>query len=118
MTLTCHNFKKPGHKMKDCKQLTKNSDKSSNVENDKSKWCSYHHNDGYSIKDCYQQQPESANLDDKKRWCNYHKSESHSDDDCYQQRNGKHNSTADSDSKKYETFITGSTVNDCDKNTL
>ena len=37
MTLTCHNYKTPGHKMKDCKQLFKKSDKSSDVENGKKK---------------------------------------------------------------------------------
>ena len=37
MTLKCHHYKSPEHKMKCCKQLTKKSDTLSNVENDKSK---------------------------------------------------------------------------------
>ena len=49
MALTCHNCKKLGHKMKDCKQLMEKSDKSSNVENSKKKWCSYHHTNGSFI---------------------------------------------------------------------
>ena len=37
MALTSHNCKKPGHKMKDCKQLIEKSDKSGNVEKGKIK---------------------------------------------------------------------------------
>ena len=99
--------------MNDCKHLTRNSDKSSNVENVKRKLCSYHHSNGHLNEDCYQQQSESANHDNKKRWCKYHKSGSHSDDDCYHQRNSKRNSTVDSNSTS--RCDVDSTVTGCDK---
>ena len=35
--ITCHNCKKPGHRKKDCKQLTKRTNTPSNVENGKRK---------------------------------------------------------------------------------
>ena len=54
--ITCHNCKRPGHKKKDCNQLNKRPDESSNMKNGKRKWCPYHHNNGHSNKDCYQQQ--------------------------------------------------------------
>ena len=55
MTLTCHYCKKPGHKMKDCKQLKRKSDKSSHMENGKRKWFSYHQCTNLLNKDCHQQ---------------------------------------------------------------
>ena len=54
VTLTFHNCKKPGYKMKGCKQLMKKADNSSEVENGKIKWCSSHRCNGHSNKDCYQ----------------------------------------------------------------
>ena len=39
--------------MKDCKQLRKKSDKSTNVNNGTRKWCSYHQSNGHSNEDCY-----------------------------------------------------------------
>ena len=62
MTLTCHSCKNPGHKIKDCKQLMEESDKSSNVENRKIKWYSYHCSNGHLNKDYHQQQSESTNI--------------------------------------------------------
>ena len=55
--IICHNSRKPGHKiykMKDCKQLMEKSYKSSNMEDDTRKWCSYHQSNGHSNEDCYQ----------------------------------------------------------------
>ena len=52
---TCHNRKTSGHKKKHCNLFNKKSDGPSNVKNGTSKWCSYHHSDGYSHEDCYQQ---------------------------------------------------------------
>ena len=56
MTFTYHKYKKPGYKIKDCKELMKTSDTSSNVENVTKKWCSYHHSNGLLNDNCYQQQ--------------------------------------------------------------
>ena len=106
MTLTCHNCKKPGHKMRDCIELVGKSD---NVENGTRKWCSYLQFNGHSNEDCYQRQQSG------KRWCTYHKSESHSDDQCYQQRNGSRNSSTDSKSTNDETFVADSNVTGCNK---
>ena len=114
MTLTCHNCKKPGHKMR-LQTVKKKSDKSSNVKSGNRKWWSYHHNNGHLNKNCYQQQSESANLYIKIILCTHHKSGSHSDDECYHQRNCSRSSTAKSKSTKYETFIANSTVTDSDK---
>ena len=80
MTLTCHNCKKPGYKKKYCKELMGKSDKPSNVENGERKRCSYHHSNGRSNEDCYQQQHSRIRL------CTYHKSGTHSDNQCYHQR--------------------------------
>ena len=55
ITLICHNYKKSGHKKKDCKELMEKSDKSSNMENVTRKWCSYHHSNGRLNENCYQQ---------------------------------------------------------------
>ena len=44
MTLTCHICKKTGHKVEDCSELMEKSDKP------------YHHSNGHSNEDCYQQQ--------------------------------------------------------------
>ena len=71
------------------------ADRSSNVDNGKREWCSYHSSNGYLNKDCHQQQSESANINRKKIWCTYHESGSHSDDECYHQRNSKCSSPAD-----------------------
>ena len=117
MVLTSHTCKNQGHRTKDCKQLTKKSDKlSSNLENDGRKWWPYYRSNGHLNEDCYQQQsePKSANLDNKKKYGNYHKSGSHSDNDCYHQRDGKPSSTADTTSKKRETFVADSTMTGCD----
>ena len=72
--LTCHNCKRSGDKNKYCKELMQKSDKPSNVESDPTKWYSYHHSNGHSNEDCYQQQQPGE------RWCMYHKSGTHSDD--------------------------------------
>ena len=77
MTLACHHCKKLGHKKKDCDDLMGKSDKPSSVENGTRKWCSYHHSNGHSNENCYQQQQPGE------RWCTYHKSGTHSDDQCY-----------------------------------
>ena len=68
MTLTGYNYKTPGHILKECKQLTKKSDKSSRLELGKSKWYSYHCSNDHSNEDCYQQQlkEESVNFDTRK----------------------------------------------------
>ena len=97
--ITCHNCKRMGHKMKDCKQLMEKSDKSGTKENGTRTWCSYHSN-GHSNKDCYQQQSESATSDHKKIWSSYHKSRSPSNDQCYLKRNGSRSFPADSKSTK------------------
>ena len=94
--ITCHNCKRPGHKKKDYKELIGKSYKPSNVEDGTRKWCSYHHSDGHSNNDCYQQQPESANSDNKKRWCSYHKNRSHLDAQYYHRSNGSCSSPAGS----------------------
>ena len=111
MTLTCHNCKKPGHKQKDYKESMGKSDKPSNVESGTTnKRCSCHHSNGHSNKNCYQQQKSG------KRWCAYHKSGTHSDDQCYhQKRHGSRNSSTDSKSTKYETFVADSDVTGCYK---
>ena len=85
------------------------------VENSKRKWCSYCHANGNSNKSCHQQHLESERINNKKRWCSYHKSGSHLDDECHHQRNSTCNSSADSKSTQYETFIADSTMIDCDK---
>ena len=54
----------------------------------------------------------------RKIWCYCHSRGSHSDDEChYQERDGRRKecSTADSTSKKDETFIADSTLTDCGK---
>ena len=109
MDFTCHNCKKPGHKKKNCKELTGKSEKPNNVENGTRKWCSYHHSNAHSIDNCYQQQQQSG-----KRWCTYHKSGSHSDDQCYHQRKGSRNSSTDSKSTRDETFVADTNVTGCD----
>ena len=81
MTLTCRHCKKPGYKKKDCNDLMGKSDKSSNVENGTRKWCSYHHSNGHSNENCYQQQQSGEG------WCTYHKSGTHSNDQCNITRN-------------------------------
>ena len=43
-------------------------------------------------------------------WCTFHKSGTHSDDQCYHQRHGRRNSSTDSKSTKYETFVVDSNV--------
>ena len=52
LTLTCHNCKTPGHKMKYCKQLMEKLDESSSVENGTRKWGSYHHSNSHLNEDC------------------------------------------------------------------
>ena len=52
--LVRHKCKRPGHKMKDCKRLMEKSNKSSNMNIDTRKWCSYHQSNGHSNEDCYQ----------------------------------------------------------------
>ena len=54
---------------------------SSNVENGKRKFYSYHHPSGHSNKDCNQQQSDKKNLGNKKRWRTYHNSASHSNNE-------------------------------------
>ena len=56
MTLTYHNCKKPGHEKENRKELMENLDKPSNVENGTRKWCLYHHSNGHSNGNYYQQQ--------------------------------------------------------------
>ena len=117
MILTFHNCKKPGCKMKDCKQLMKKSDKSSGVENVKIKWCSYHLCNGHSNKYCYQQYWESANRDRKKKWCTYHHSASHLNDECFHQRGSKFENSSSVDTGNYwkrKTFIADSVPTGCD----
>ena len=58
---TCHNYKRSGHKKKDCNRLNKKSDKSSNVENGTKEWYSYHQFNAHFNENCYHQQLESAN---------------------------------------------------------
>ena len=94
MTLTCHNCKKPGHKTKECKQVMETSNKSTNMEDGKRKWCLYHSSNGSLNKDCCQHQSESANFDRKKRWCTYHNSASHSNIECFHQRGSKFDSSS------------------------
>ena len=53
IAITCHNCIRPGHKKKYCNQLNKWTNKSSNVENGKRKWCSYHQTNGHLNKNCY-----------------------------------------------------------------
>ena len=101
MILTFHNCKKPGCKMKDCKQLMKKSDKSSDVENVKIKWCSYHRCNGHSNKYCYQQYWESANRDRKKIWCTYYHRASHLNDECFHQRGNKFENSSFVDTENY-----------------
>ena len=112
--ITCHNCKRPEHKMKDCKQLMERSDESSDVDNGTRKWCSCHQPNGHSNEDYYQQQSESANSDNKTRWCSYHKSRSHSNDQCYHQRDGSRSSPADSKSTNDETLVADSNMTGCD----
>ena len=115
MTLTCHSCKKPGHKMKDCKQLTKKSNKSSNVESGTRKWCSYHHSNDHLNEDCHQQQSESENVNRKEIWYTYQDSGCRSDGECYYKRKGKRSSPAGSKSANYETFVADSNETGCDK---
>ena len=89
------------------------SDNSSNVETGTRKWCSYHHSNGHSNANCYQQQSEPANGDNKKILYSNHKSGRHSDDQCYRQRSGNRNFPADSKSTKGETFIADGNVTSC-----
>ena len=91
------------------------SGKQNNLKNGKIKWCSYHHSNGHSSKDHYQEQSESANLDNKKIRCSYNKSRLHSDDEHHHQRYGSRNSLADSKNTKYETFVADSTETGCDR---
>ena len=109
MTLTCHHCKKPGYKNKDCKEFMDKSNKPSNVENGTREWCSYHHSNGHSNENCYQQQQSG------KKWCTYHKSLTHPDDQCYYQRHGSRNSSADGKSTKDETLVADSSVTGCEK---
>ena len=119
ITFTRHTCKKPGHRMKYCKQLKK-SDMSSNLKSSKNIWCTYHRSNGYLNENCYQQQlkPKSGNFDNRERWCNYPNSGSHSDDEYSHQKiydERKESPPADGNSKKDETFIADSAVNVCDK---
>ena len=57
--ITCHNYKKLRHKKEDCNQLNERLDKLRNLENSKTKWCTYHQNNGYLSEECYQQQSET-----------------------------------------------------------
>ena len=66
------------------------------------------HSNGHSNKDYYQQQQSDSG-------CSYLNSGNHSNDDCYHQRNDKRSSTADSNSKRDETSIADSTMNDCEE---
>ena len=101
--------------MKDCKQLTKKSNKSSNVESGTRKWCSYHHSNDRLNEDCHQQQSESENINRKEIWYTYQDSGCRSDGECYYKRKRKRSSPAGSKSAKDETFVADSNETGCDK---
>ena len=98
--------------MKDCKQLMKNVDKSSNVENGTKQWCSYSHFKYHLNEDFHQQQSQPAKILEIKDGSMI---TSHSDDKCYHQINSKRSSLAESKSTKYKTFVVDSNVTGCDK---
>ena len=109
ITLTCHHYKKSGHKKNDCKELMGKSDKPSNVENGTRKWYSYHHSSRHSNENWYQQQQSG------KTWCTCYKSGTQSDDQCYHQRHGSRNFSSGGKSTKDETFVADNSVTNCDK---
>ena len=111
ITLNCRGIKN------DCNQLSKRPDVSSNVENGKMKWCLYHQNNSHSNKNCYQPQPDSANLDNKKIWCTHHSSASHSNDECFHERGSKFENSSSADGKnsgKKSPFIADNAPTGCD----
>ena len=61
MTLTFHNYKSRGIKER-LQGVDGKSDKPGNVENGTRKWCSYHHSNGHSNEDCYQQQQQLVEM--------------------------------------------------------
>ena len=108
--ITCHYCKKPGHKVRDCKNLEKEyeMEKSGKLNHEREKkWCSYHQTNSHSDKQCYQQMGKSEKFKNgsQKKWCSLRNSTSHSNQECFQQRSRskcKDSSTVDGrNSEKY-----------------
>ena len=115
--ITCHNCKKAGHKVRECKQLERDCEmeKSRNHEREK-KWCSYHQTSNHSDKQSYHQLGKTEKIKNvkQKKLCSLHNSTNHSNQECFQQRNSSNCKGSDGrNSEEHETYVVDSTAVGC-----
>ena len=120
--ITCHNCKKPGHKVRDCEKLEKDYEleKSEKLNQEiEKKWCNYHQTSSHSDNQCYHQMGKSEKIKNRKqkKLCRLHNSTSHSNQECFQQMSSserKDSFTVDGrNSDEHETYVVDSTTVVC-----